>query len=81
MLPWPWESLVGVRFLCAKTWRTYTRPRLSRTINPSLTRVFRLRFQKTGMGNTARNKSVAELTAIAQLVAILRVSSGKETYC
>lgn len=56
------------RFPVLENWGTYTRPRLSRRIKPILTRVFKLRFQKTGIGNTARNRSVAELTAGGQLV-------------
>ncbi|KAI7968090.1 hypothetical protein EIK77_007845 [Talaromyces pinophilus] len=43
---------------------TYTRPKLSRTMRPILTRIFRLRFQKMSVGKTARNKSQAEFAPI-----------------
>ena len=43
--------------------RTYTIPKLSKPIKLILMRSFKLRFQKTTVGNTAKNRSAAELKA------------------
>jgi hypothetical protein len=58
---------------------TYTRPRLRRIIKLILMRIFKLRFQKMRVGNTARNRSQAEFAAVTCQHRF--IESEMETYC
>lgn len=58
------------QYICEETEarKTNTMPRLRRPIKLILIRNFKLRFQKTTVGNTAKNKSAAELKAMTDYI-------------